>query len=65
MRKSLPWTTHYTRKEMTYDELVAAILKILPEAQLDEDLDGQVVIYSGLEEKPNGKLEKFSPREDG
>lgn len=50
---------------MTYNELMRAILKILPEAQLDEDLDGQIVIYSGLEEKPNGKLEKFSPREDG
>jgi hypothetical protein len=30
----------------TFDELLSAILKILPDAQLGEDNDGQLIIYT-------------------
>ena len=33
---------------MTFDELVAAILAVIPTAQVGEDNDGQIVIYTGL-----------------
>ena len=33
---------------MTYNELVAKIQAVLPEASFGEDLDGQVVIYTNL-----------------
>ncbi len=33
---------------MTYDELMAAILTILPHATAGEDNDGQLVIYTDM-----------------
>ena len=44
----------------TFQELMEAVMKILPGAEICEDTDGQIVIYSDLEEKPNGRLEKFT-----
>ncbi len=44
---------------MTFDELMRKVLAIMPDAQLDEDNDGQIVIYTDLEETPNGQLRKF------
>ena len=33
---------------MTFDELYKAILEVCPRAQLDEDMDGQIVVYTDL-----------------
>ena len=33
---------------MTYTQLVQAISQILPECSFDEDLEGQIVIYTNL-----------------
>jgi len=35
---------------MTFNELYAAILEVLPNAEIGEDNEGQVVIYTGLRE---------------
>jgi hypothetical protein len=35
---------------MTYDELYKAVLVILPGATIEEDNDGQLMIYTGLKE---------------
>lgn len=44
---------------MTLDELEDAIRTIIPSAQFEEDDDGQIIIYTDLEERPNGNLEEF------
>ena len=36
------------RKQMTFDELRFAIEELLPGAQLDEDNEGQIVVYTDL-----------------
>jgi hypothetical protein len=52
-------------KPKTFQELMEAVMEILPDAQLDEDLSGQIVIYTGLTEKDEeGNLEKFSSEEE-
>jgi hypothetical protein len=33
---------------VTFDELRKAILEVLPAAQLDEDNDGQIVVYTDM-----------------
>jgi len=33
---------------MTFNELSKAILEVLPRAQLGEDMDGQIVIYTDM-----------------
>ena len=33
---------------MTFDELYRKILEILPDAEMGEDNEGQVVIYTGM-----------------
>lgn len=45
---------------MNFDELMTAILKILPEASFDEDNDGQIVIYTNMEETIDGTLIPFT-----
>ncbi len=32
---------------MTFDDLLRKILNILPDAQIEEDNDGQMIIYTG------------------
>ena len=44
---------------MTSNDLMKKILKILPTAVFEEDLEGQVIIYTGLREIKGGKLIKF------
>ena len=44
---------------MTFDELSRAILAILPNASIDEDLDGQIVIYTNKREASGGMLEEY------
>ncbi len=33
---------------MTFDELYKAILEVCPRAQLGEDLEGQIVVYTDM-----------------
>ncbi len=49
---------------MTFQELMDKITRILPDATFDEDLDGQVIIYTDLSEKQDGQLEPFDPMEE-
>jgi hypothetical protein len=41
---------------MTTDELYRKILEILPNATIDEDLDGQLVIYTDKRETTGGEI---------
>ena len=41
-------------KFKTTNDLLRAILKILPHASIGEDNDGQIVIYTNMQETPNG-----------
>lgn len=49
----------------SYVELVNKIREIMPEAYFDEDLEGQIVIYTGLQQTTpdeNLPLDDFDPR---
>ena len=46
---------------MTFDELQKAILEVLPRAQLDEDNDGQIVVYTDLMIAPHGQAVPLRP----
>ncbi len=48
---------------MTTDELLRQILAILPGASIDEDLEGQIVIYTDKKEDASGNLEDFETQE--
>ena len=48
----------------TFDDLMRAVLAILPSAQLDEDNYGQIIIYTDLTEKSDGTLEGFEYEEN-
>lgn len=41
-------------KLKTTNDLLNAILKIIPGASIGQDNDGQIVIYTNLEETPKG-----------
>ena len=61
-RPALNSNSAKTRKtEMkTFDELYQAILAILPDAQFDEDNDGQIIVYTNLRETDEeGNLQEF------
>jgi hypothetical protein len=45
----------------TLDDLIKAILPILPDAQIGEDNDGQLVIYTNLYENDTGFLDTYDP----
>lgn len=49
---------------MTFDELVAAILSVIPDAVFEEDNEGQLIIYTGLRETDGGGLEAFESQDD-
>jgi hypothetical protein len=46
-------------KFKTTDELLLAVLAILPNAEIGEDNDGQIVIYTNVQETKDGKLKEF------
>lgn len=46
---------------MKFDELMSKILEIMPNATLDEDNHGQIIVYTDLEETPDGHIENFQP----
>jgi hypothetical protein len=50
--KSNPWKG---AKSMTIEDLIAVLMDIIPDAQLGEDEDGQVVIYTGLRMPSEGR----------
>lgn len=49
---------------MTFDEAYRQVLSIFPNAQADEDNDGQLIIYTGTRETRTGELVLFDPDED-
>lgn len=42
---------------MKYDDLMRAVLAILPNAQLGEDNDGQIVVYTDKKAGPDGEVQ--------
>lgn len=44
---------------MTFDELMRAILAILPNAQLGEDNDGQIVVYTNKKQDSGGVVHEM------
>ena len=46
----------------TTDDLLRAILAILPNATIDEDLEGQIIVYTNKKEVgEDGTLVEFEP----
>ena len=48
----------------TTNELLKAVLAILPRATIDEDLEGQIIIYTDVMEDAEGNLRTFEPLEE-
>ena len=46
-------------KIKTFDDLMSAMLAILPDAELSEDNCGQIVIHTGKKETKTGRLREF------
>ena len=49
---ALPSTSWWKDNMNTFDELMVAILNILPDATIGKDNDGQIIIYTNLREVP-------------
>jgi len=41
---------------MNFDDLLRAFLDICPNGEIGEDLDGQLVFYTGMELLPSGNV---------
>jgi hypothetical protein len=50
-------------RTMTIEDLIAVLMDIIPDAQLGEDEDGQIVIYTGLKMPSDGRVMEM--RENG
>ena len=48
-----------TKQQKTFDDLMRGVLAILPNAQLEEDNYGQIIVYTDLTKTNNGTLEDF------
>lgn len=48
----------------TFDDLMRLVLKHLPMAQLEEDYDGQIVIYTNLRETSDGRVVPIDPNNE-
>lgn len=46
---------------MTFDELMCAVLAILPDAQLGEDNDGQIVVYTNKKQEGDNVVDMDLP----
>ena len=55
-------TTSTFKPNFDMDNLMEQVLRILPDAQFEEDNDGQIVIYTNLSEKKDGTVERLSDR---
>jgi hypothetical protein len=45
---------------VTMQELLARLTPLLPNLLLDEEADGEILIYSGFKETANGVLEEIA-----
>lgn len=45
---------------MTMQELLASLAPLLPNLLLDEEADGEILIYSGFRETVDGVLEEIT-----
>jgi hypothetical protein len=41
---------------MTLEQLISLLAPILPNLLLDEERDGEVIVYTGFKEDPSGTL---------
>jgi hypothetical protein len=48
---------------MDYNEMYRKVLEIFPDAQMEEDMDGQLVIYTDMKVAQDDKVVPF-PKED-
>jgi hypothetical protein len=48
--------------KMTFAEFCNKIVSILPDATVEQDLEGQIIIYTNLKEQ-GGKLVDFDPND--
>ena len=48
----------------TFDELMALALSILPNCELGEDNDGQIVIYTGCYQRASSAVLHDAPEDD-
>lgn len=51
--------------DVNFDQFVRAVLSLLPEASVEEDLDGQLVIYTNLKLNDGGYTVEFDSEEEG
>ena len=49
---------------MTFDEMLQKVLEIFPNAQADEDNEGQLVIYTDRQVNKDGNVVQFVSLED-
>jgi hypothetical protein len=49
---------------MILEELEEALAELIPGAVIEEDDDGQLVVYTGLRHSENGELESIDPDEE-
>lgn len=45
---------------MTFEQLISLLVPILPNLLLDEERDGEVIVYTGFREDPSGTLMEVS-----
>lgn len=50
--------------EKSFDWLCTKVLEIIPTATFEQDNDGQIVIYTGLEEDSTGTVKKLNSDEE-
>lgn len=48
-----------------FDMLMHKVLNLLPEAELDESSDGEIIIHTKLQTLKDGSLQKFEPDSEG
>lgn len=46
---------------MTFDEIMRRMLEVFPDAELGEDSDGQLVVYTGLVSRFTVTCEVYGP----
>jgi hypothetical protein len=50
------------KKVMTFEELEKLVKEALPMADIDEDYEGQLIIYTNLKARANGDVVTFDPQ---
>lgn len=49
--------------DMSFEDLADAISSVLPNAEFDENEEGQIIIYTNLKETEDGKLVEYVPED--